>query len=60
MFKSLQKLYKNKIETTDGEVGTVRDFYIDDQSWVIRYVIVDINSTTDGRQVLLSPAGNVH
>ena len=23
----------------DGEIGSVRDFYFDDRSWVIRYLI---------------------
>ena len=29
---------------TDGEIGKVKEFYFDDQSWTIRYLIVETGS----------------
>ncbi len=26
---------------TDGEIGKVKEFYFDDQSWTVRYLIVE-------------------
>ncbi len=39
------------VRATDGELGTVEQFYFDDHSWAIRYLIVE----TGGRRVLISP-----
>ena len=55
MFQDLQQLYGKKIGASDGDVGHVQDFYFDDQSWAIRYLVVDTGSWLTGRQVLLSP-----
>jgi hypothetical protein len=43
------------IQGTDGEIGHVEDFFIDDQTWAIRYLIVDTHNWLPGRKVLLSP-----
>lgn len=40
---------------TDGEIGKVKEFYFDDKSWTIRYIIVETGSWLVGRKVLLSP-----
>lgn len=53
--RSLNQLYGMPIGATDGPVGEVADFYFDDQSWVIRYLIADTGTWLSGRQVLLSP-----
>ena len=39
----------------DGEIGTVQDFYFDDQYWTIRYLIADTGNWLTGRKVLISP-----
>ena len=44
------------IEATDGEIGHVEDFVIDDETWKIRYLIVDTrNWLPGGKKVLISP-----
>jgi uncharacterized protein YrrD len=43
------------IQTVDNAVGHIKDLYFDDQSWVIRYLVVDTGTWLSGRQVLLSP-----
>lgn len=57
MLQNLKSLYGNKLSATDGEIGHVLDFYFDDQSWAVRYVVADTGSWLSGRQVLLSPHG---
>lgn len=44
------------IEATDGEIGHVRDFIVDDETWAIRYLEVDTRNWWPGKKVLVSPA----
>ena len=30
-----------KLGARDGEIGRVKDFYFDDQNWVVRYLVAD-------------------
>ena len=55
MFHNLQKYYGKKIGATDGDIGHVKDFYFDDKTWSIRYLVVDTGSWLGGREVLLPP-----
>ena len=43
------------IQATDGDVGHVEDFLVDDQSWAIRYMIVDTSNWWAGAKVLVAP-----
>lgn len=43
------------IETTDGDLGHVQDFIIDDQNWMIRYLLIDTTNWLPGKKVLISP-----
>jgi sporulation protein YlmC with PRC-barrel domain len=62
MLRSIKQLYGNKLGASDGEIGHVKDFYFDDQNWVVRYLVADTGSWLPGRQVLISPhvLGNLH
>jgi hypothetical protein len=55
MLRSNDELEKYAILATDGPVGSLRDFYFDDQSWVVRYLIVGTGAWLSGRSVLISP-----
>ena len=55
MLRSLKQLYGNKLGASDGEIGHVKDFYFDDQNWVVRYLVADTGSWLPGRKVLLTP-----
>jgi len=55
MFQNLKQLYGRKLGATDGDIGHVKDFYFDDKSWTVRYLVVDTGSWLTGREVLLSP-----
>ncbi|CAN5632005.1 hypothetical protein BH09VER1_BH09VER1_15000 [soil metagenome] len=55
MLLSLKRLYGQKLDTSDGEVGHVKDFYFDDRQWKVRYVVADTGNWLRGRLVLISP-----
>jgi hypothetical protein len=55
MLHNLKELYGNKLAALDGDIGHVRDFYFDDKTWVIRYVVAETGSWLTGRLVVLSP-----
>jgi hypothetical protein len=44
-----------KLDSIDGEIGRVEEFYFDDKHWVVRYLVADAGSWLTGRHVLLSP-----
>ena len=44
------------MSATDGVIGEVEDFYFDDETWTIRYLVVKTGSWLSGREVLISPA----
>jgi uncharacterized protein YrrD len=56
MFHSLETLTNASVIATDGEIGTVRGFLFDDQSWTIRYLIIDVGSWLSRRAVVLAIA----
>jgi hypothetical protein len=43
------------IQASDGEIGHVEDFVVDDASWTLRYLVVDTRNWWPGREVLISP-----
>jgi hypothetical protein len=43
------------LENEEGHVGTLRDLFFDDQSWGIRYLVVETGGWLRGRRVLLPP-----
>jgi sporulation protein YlmC with PRC-barrel domain len=44
-----------KLDSLDGEIGKVKEFYFDDRYWTIRYLIADTGNWLTDRQVLISP-----
>lgn len=60
MLHSIQQRYGEKLRATDGEIGFVRDFYFDDKTWTIRYLVADTGGWLSGRQVLISPRALGH
>ncbi len=48
------------IRATDGELGTVDQFFFDDETWAIRYLTVETGGWLGGRRVLISPISVVH
>ena len=44
------------VEASDGKIGAVRDFLFDDQSWKIRWLVLDAGSWLPRRKILLHPS----
>jgi uncharacterized protein YrrD len=44
------------VRGTDGELGTLKDFYFRDDDWTVRYLLVDTGTWFGGKKVLVSPA----
>jgi hypothetical protein len=55
MLRNLDDLLDRAIHATDGDIGQVKDFYLDDQAWVVRYLVVETGSWLASRKVLVSP-----
>ena len=60
MLRSMKVLEDYAIGATDGSVGQVKDFYFDDQAWVVRYLVVDAGAWLSNRSVLISPIAIGH
>ena len=43
------------IHATDGEIGHVEDFIVDDENWAIRFLVADTHNWLPGEKVILSP-----
>jgi hypothetical protein len=43
------------IQAKDDEVGHAEDFIVDDETWVIRWIVVDTRNWLPGRKVMVSP-----
>ena len=43
------------IHAEDGEIGHVDDFIIEDETWTIRYLVIDTVDWWPGKKVLVSP-----
>jgi PRC-barrel domain len=52
--RSTSEVTDYSIHATDGEIGKVDDFIIDDEGWAIRYVVI-LRSWWAGKKVILSP-----
>ena len=55
MLTKAYSLISYRLDSLDGGIGKVKDFYFDDQFWAIRYLVVDTGEWLPGRQVLLAP-----
>ncbi len=55
MLRRLDDLTGCSARAIDGEIGDVYDFYFDDRTWTVRYVVLDTGGWLAGRLVLISP-----
>jgi hypothetical protein len=54
MLRRLSEISRFQVQGSDEEIGQCDDFLFDDQSWVIRYMVVDTNNwLPGGRNVLI-------
>jgi len=55
MKRRVKSLVGYHLGATDGEIGKIEEFYFDDETWTIRYLIVETGNWFFGRKVLISP-----
>jgi hypothetical protein len=55
MLRSTKDLEGYAIHATDGDIGHVSGLLFDEETWAVRYLIVDTNSWWPGHQVLIAP-----
>ncbi|MDX9710165.1 MAG: PRC-barrel domain-containing protein [Trichloromonas sp.] len=53
--RSSQDVTGSHLQATDGELGHVVDFLIDDKTWAIRYLVIDTRNWWPGKKALISP-----
>ena len=53
--RSIQEITGYHVEGRDGEIGHVADVLVDDETWVIRYLVLDTSNWWFGRKVLVPP-----
>ena len=54
MLRSIKALQGYAVLAQDGDIGKVHDFYFQDDTWAVRYVVVDTGHWLPGRKVLLT------
>jgi sporulation protein YlmC with PRC-barrel domain len=54
MEHSLRSLIGFSIRATDGDLGKVHEFYFDDSTWTIRYMVAETGNWLSNRKVLIS------
>src|SRR5450756_2667325 len=55
MLSKAKTLKGYKLDSLDGEIGKVAEFYFDDRHCTIRYLVADTGNWLMDRQVLISP-----
>jgi len=55
MLRSLKDLERYNVIASDGNIGKVVNFFLDDDHWTVRYLVVEAGSFLEGRRVLVSP-----
>ncbi|MEI4264177.1 PRC-barrel domain-containing protein [Roseovarius sp. D0-M9] len=53
--RSVNEVTGYYVEATDGSIGHVEDFMVDEDAWAIRYFLVDTKNWWPGKMVLVSP-----
>ena len=53
--RSIAAITGYHVEASDGDIGHVSDFIIDEACWGIRYVIIDTRNWWSGKHVLIAP-----
>jgi hypothetical protein len=53
--RSIEAVTGYHIHATDGEIGHVEDFLLDDTDWSIHYLVVGTRNWWPGKKVLIAP-----
>ena len=53
--RSTQSIIGYDLQSSDGVIGSVSDFLVDDYGWMIRYVVAETGNWFSGKEVKVSP-----
>lgn len=53
--RSTREVIGYHIQARDGQIGHVEDFIVDDETWKIRYLVVNTRNWLPGKKVLVEP-----
>jgi sporulation protein YlmC with PRC-barrel domain len=53
--RSIETVTGYNIHASDGEIGHVEDFLLEDTDWRIRYLVIDTKNWWPGKHVIISP-----
>lgn len=53
--RSTHEVTGYRLHASDGAIGHVEDFIVDDENWAIRYIVVETRTWWPGKRVLVSP-----
>jgi sporulation protein YlmC with PRC-barrel domain len=53
--RSIEEVTGYHVHASDGEIGHVADFLVQDDDWSIHYLVVDTKNWWPGKKVLISP-----
>lgn len=53
--RSAEEVRGYHIQATDDRLGHIEDFLVDDDSWAMRYLVIDTRNWWPGRHVLVAP-----
>jgi len=56
MLRTLDNLLGYRLAASDGEIGRIRDFFFEDMTWKLRYLIAETGHWLKSRRVLVSPS----
>ena len=54
--RSVREVTGYTVEASDGDAGSVTNFFVDTVDWTIRYLVVDTGRWLPGKKVLVAPA----
>jgi hypothetical protein len=55
MLMSGDRIFALDIEADDGSIGSIKDMLLEDDSYTVRWLVVDVGSWLSGRKILLPP-----
>ncbi len=58
--RSTKDVTGHHLTATDGEIGHVEDFLIDEMTWMVAYLVVDTGNWWPGKKVLIAPHAITH
>ena len=56
MLQSVKDLKVYSLQATDGKIGHIDELFLEDDTWIVRYLVVDVGNWLGSRRVLLVPS----